>query len=596
RELTAARSLFLRSPCIALTATATPRVRADIKTNLKMDGCREFIASFNRENLFLQVKPKYDPVQQTIRFLRRFPDQSGIIYCHSRKQVEDLNAALEDEGFAVKPYHAGMSDELRSENQELFIRDDIQIMVATIAFGMGIDKPNVRFIIHFDLPQNIESYYQQIGRAGRDGLRSHCLLLFSYADVQKIKYFINQKQVREQRVANLHLSALLRFAESQDCRRIPLLNYFAEDYAQKTCNMCDNCLSEDKEQIDITIAAQKFLSCVKRTGENFGAHHIVDVLRGSQARKVINFGHDRLSTYGIGKEYSKKQWLQLSRQFLHHGLIIQDMEVGNLRLSDKAWRVMKSQEKVFGRLDEEQAEETPVLESLDQEAPEYDRGFFELLRKHRKTMADDARVPPFVIFSDRSLIEMATYFPQTREQFLDIHGVGAVKYERYGEQFLDLICRYCREHGIDPLPKKSSKPSKPKPKKVKTDKAPKLPQKPRYVLVAEAYNEGDAIDVIMDRYGIKQGTVYDHLLKYLLAGEALRPDGLLSSTNLPSDQIEQVLDAFSTVGTDYLKPAYDALDGRIDYEDLRVLRVYHLSLQPPPPPESNIDHETDSHK
>ncbi len=586
RELTAARSLFPRSPCIALTATATPRVREDIKTNLKMEDCREFIASFNRENLFLQIKPKYDPVQQTIRFLRRFPDQSGIVYCYSRKQVEDLNAALEQEGFAVKPYHAGMTDELRSENQELFIRDDIQIMVATIAFGMGIDKPNVRFVIHFDLPQNIESYYQQIGRAGRDGLRSHCLLLFSYADVQKIKYFINQKQAREQRVANLHLSALLRFAESQDCRRIPLLNYFAEDYTQKSCNMCDNCLSEEMEQIDITIAAQKFLSCVKRTGENFGAHHIVDVLRGSQARKVINFGHDRLSTYGIGKEYSKKQWLQLSRQFLHHGLLMQDMEVGNLRLSDRAWRVMKGQEKVFGQLEEEQVEETPVLESLDQEAPEYDRGFFELLRKHRKSMADEARVPPFVIFSDRSLIEMATYFPQDREQFLAIHGVGKVKYERYGDQFLDLICRHCREHHIDALTKKSPKTVKPKSKKTKEDKAPKTPEKPRYVLVAEAYNQGDTIDVIMERYGIKQGTVLDHLLKYLLAGKSLRSDGLLPCSSLSSDQIEQVLDAFGRVGTDYLKPAYDALEGRIDYEDLRVVRVYYLSLQPPPSPTS----------
>jgi ATP-dependent DNA helicase RecQ len=509
--------------------------------------------------------------------------------------VEDLNAALEQEGFAVKPYHAGMPDELRSENQELFIRDDIQIMVATIAFGMGIDKPNVRFVIHFDLPQNIESYYQQIGRAGRDGLRSHCLLLFSYADVQKIKYFINQKQAREQRVANLHLNALLRFAESQDCRRIPLLNYFAEEYAQKTCNMCDNCLSEEKETLDITIAAQKFLSCVKRTGENFGAHHIVDVLRGSKGRKVINFGHERLSTYGIGKEYSKKQWLQLSRQFLHHRLIIQDMEVGNLRLTDKAWRVMKGQEKVFGQLEEEQVEDSPVLESLDEEAPEYDRGFFELLRTRRKTMADEARVPPFVIFSDRSLIEMATYFPQSREQFLDIHGVGAVKYEKYGEQFLDLICHYCREHHIDPLLKKPPKPGKPRPQKAKADKAHKLQDKPRYILVAEAYNQGDAIDVIMDRYGIKQGTVLDHLLKYLLAGKSVRSDGLLPLSSLSADQIEQVLDAFDTVGTDYLKPAYDTLDGRIDYEDLRVLRVYYLSIHRPPAPESNIETDSDSY-
>jgi ATP-dependent DNA helicase RecQ len=591
RELTAARSLFPEAPCVALTATATPRVREDIKTNLKMDAGREFIASFNRENLFIQIKPKYDPIQQTIRFLRRFPDQSGIIYCFSRRQVEDLSTTLAEEGFAVKPYHAGMSDELRSRNQELFIRDDIQIMVATIAFGMGIDKPNVRFVIHFDLPQNIESYYQQIGRAGRDGLRSHCLMLFSYADVQKIKYFINQKQAHEKRVANIHLGALLRFAESQECRRIPLLTYFAEDYAQKTCNMCDNCLSEEKEKVDVTIAAQKFLSCVKRTEEKFGAHHVIDVLRGSKARKVINFGHQHLSTYGIGKEYSKKQWLQLSRQFLHGGLIMQDMEVGNLRLSEKAWKVMKNQATVFGQLEEDQVEDSPVLESLDEDAPQYDRKFFELLRQQRKTIADEAKVPPFVIFSDRSLIEMATYFPRNREQFLDIHGVGAVKYERFGEHFLDLICEYCREHHIESPPKKSSRPKSSKPKKVKADKTPAVPQKPRYVLVAEAYNDGDSIDIIMDRYGIKLGTVFDHFLRYLQAGETLRPDGFLFHASISSDQTEQVLEAFSKAGTDYLKPAYDALEGRIDYEDLKVLRVYYMSTRQPASSKNNPDAE-----
>jgi ATP-dependent DNA helicase RecQ len=210
-------------------------------------------------------------------------------------------------------------------------------------------------------------------------------------------------------------------------------------------------------------------------------------------------------------------------------------------------------------------------------------------------MADEARVPPFVIFSDRSLIEMATYFPRTREQFLDIHGVGAVKYERYGEQFLDLIRRYCLEYHVDPLPKKSPKPVKPKSQKAKAGKAPKLKDKPRYILVAEAYNQGDTIAAIMERYGIKQGTVLDHLLKYLLAGKSVRSDGLLPFSSLSADQIEQVLDAFDTVGTDYLKPAYDALEGRIDYEDLKLVRVYHLSLQPPPAAESNIDIDTAPH-
>ena len=262
--------------------------------------------------------------------------------------MEDLTAVLTDNGFSVRPYHAGLSTVERNRNQEAFIRDDVQIIVATIAFGMGIDKPNVRFVVHFDLPKNIESYYQEIGRAGRDGLKSDCLLLFSYADVQKIKYFIDQKPPAEKRASNIHLSALLRYAESENCRRIPLLNYFGEKYAVDNCDMCDNCLSEEKELVDVTVEAQKFLSCVKRTGERFGSAHIIDVLRGSRAQKVLQFGHQKLSTYGIGKDYSKKQWQQLTRQFLHKGLMEQDMEFGSLKVTDRGWTVLRGQKTVLG--------------------------------------------------------------------------------------------------------------------------------------------------------------------------------------------------------------------------------------------------------
>ena len=245
----------------------------------------EFVASFNRENLYIEVRPKQDAAIQTLRFLERFKDQSGIIYCFSRKQVDELAYYLERHGHKARPYHAGLEDDERRRNQEAFIRDDIQIIVATIAFGMGINKPDVRFVLHYDLPKSIEGYYQEIGRAGRDGLPAHCLLLYSYSDVAKLKYFVNQKEGTERLVAQQHLDAIVRFAEDEsNCRRKPLLNYFGEAYTVPNCKNCDNCNAEAPQLTDITIPAQKFLSCVKRTGERFGALHVTEVLLGSKGR------------------------------------------------------------------------------------------------------------------------------------------------------------------------------------------------------------------------------------------------------------------------------------------------------------------------
>jgi len=468
RQLIKARSNFPKAACVALTATATPRVREDIKTSLQMDSDREYLASFNRENLFIQIVPKDNPLKQTLQFIQKFEYQSGIIYCHSRKQVETLYEVLSENGFSAKPYHAGLTDIERNRNQEAFIRDDVQIIVATIAFGMGIDKPNVRFVLHYDLPKNIESYYQEIGRAGRDGLNSHCLLLFSYADVQKIKYFIDQKDPAEKRVANIHLGALLRFAESEVCRRIPLLNYFGEDYTIEKCSTCDNCLAEDKELVDLTIPAQKFLSCVKRTGEKFGSGHLIDVLRESKAKKVLQFGHDKLSTYGIGADYSKKQWQQLARQFLHKGLMVQDMEFGSLKLTDKGWDVLKGRCEVWGQLAQERTVEKLVEESQRSDDLNFNQQLFEILRKERKELADSSGVPPYIIFSDKTLVEMATYFPQSRDNLLDIHGVGAVKCDRFGATFLDIIDRFCRENDIEERPKRPPKVLPGSPKKSST--------------------------------------------------------------------------------------------------------------------------------
>jgi ATP-dependent DNA helicase RecQ len=571
RQLIQARTNFSDAACIALTATATPRVRQDIRASLQMTTGREFVASFNRANLFVQVVPKENPVEQTLKFVHKFAGQSGIIYCHSRKQVEDLNAILAANGFSTRPYHAGLSDIERSSNQEAFIRDDVPIIVATIAFGMGIDKPNVRFVLHFDLPKNIESYYQEIGRAGRDGLRSQCLLLFSYADVQKIKYFIDQKAPDEKRVANIHLSALLRYVEAEVCRRIPLLNYFGEDYQADPCNMCDNCLAEAKEKVDLTIAAQKFLSCVKRTGEKFGSIHLIDVLRGSKAKRVLQFGHDKLSTYGIGHGYSKKQWQQLSRQFLHQGLIAQDMEFGGLKLTPKGWDVLKGQLTVWGQLEEENIFAPLVEESKQRENSVFDQKLFEILSKQRKQLADESGVPPYVIFSDKTLIEMATYFPLSNDSLLDMHGVGQVKSQKFGALFLDSIRLYCRANRIQERFKKPHRIST----GPKTGSPSAKAVRPRHIDVGEIFNSGRSIREVMDIFNVKQTTVIDHLYKYVAEGLPLRSDEIFALSTLPLEQKNTVLKAFDQCGSDYLKPAYDALSGAVSYEDLKILRLYY---------------------
>jgi len=573
RQLIQARANFPDAACIALTATATPRVRRDIRASLQMTAGREFVASFNRENLFVRIVPKDNPVEQALQFVEQFAGQSGIIYCHSRKQVEDLHAILAANGISSRPYHAGLSDIERSRNQEAFIRDDVPIIVATIAFGMGIDKPNVRFVLHFDLPKNIESYYQEIGRAGRDGLRSQCLLLFSYADVQKIKYFIEQKAPDEKRAANIHLSALLRYAEAAVCRRIPLLNYFGEDYQADPCNMCDNCLAEAKEKVDLTIAAQKFLSCVKRTGEKFGSIHIIDVLRGSKAKRVLQFGHNKLSTYGIGADYSKKQWQQLFRQFLHQGLMAQDMEFGGLKLTPKGWDVLKGRLTVRGQLAEETIFAPLLEESSHPENSAFDQKLFEILRKQRKQLADEFGVPPYVIFSDKTLIEMATYFPLSPDSLLAMHGVGRVKSQKYGALFLDSIRLYCRANRIQERFKKPHRISA----GPKTGHPSAKAARPRHIHVGEIFNSGRSIREIMDIFNVNQTTVIDHLHEYVAEGLPLRGDEIFALSTLPPEQKNTVLKAFDQCGSDNLKPAYDALSGAVSYEDLKILRLYHLA-------------------
>lgn len=574
RQIAQVRQRFPQAVCLALTATATERVRQDIKDTLAFQDDNEFVASFNRENLMIEVLPKTDPGAQTLALLRRFPDQSGIIYCFSRKQVDELTAFLAAKGFSVRSYHAGLSDYERKTNQEVFIRDDVQIIVATIAFGMGINKPNVRFVIHYDLPKSIESYYQEIGRAGRDGLPAHCLLLYSYSDVAKLRYFINQKTEDERQVAYLHLNALTNYADSPTCRRVPLLAYFGEKYDGDNCGACDNCLKTNDEPKDITIAAQKFLSCVKRTGERFAATHITHVLLGIDNEKVLKYQHQELSTFGIGKEYTRKQWLHIAQQLIQKGFLDLSNDLYRvLRLTPKGIEVLRSREPILGITPPEEATVTAKKKAGE---IDYDHDLFALLREMRKDLSEAANVPPYVIFSDRTLAEIAAYYPMTPDSLKRINGIGQVKFENYGKILLDLVQEFCQERGLqEKLPEK---PREARSARQQDSKPRETVSKPRHVIVGEAFNEGKSIAALMQEYGVQRGTILDHLASYAQEGNSVRQsDEFLSLLALSADEQEVVLQAFEQLGSKFLKPVFEQLGGAVTYDDLKILRLHFLS-------------------
>ena len=556
RQLMSVRDRLPDAVCLALTATATERVRNDILATLQMPDAKQFVASFDRENLFLEIQPKDDIIGQTLAFLANHKDESGIIYCSTRKTVDMLADQLVANGYNALPYHAGLDDGSRRIHQLQFIRDDVPIMVATVAFGMGINKPNVRFILHVDLPKNVESYYQQIGRAGRDGIRAECLLLYSYSDVQTINYFIVQQAEHQQIGARVRLEAMLGFVESNDCRRRPLLAYFGEVYETENCGQCDNCTSAEEVGEDLTEPARKFLAAVVRTGQYFGTNHIIDVLRGSRNQKILGRGHDRLKVYNIGLEFSKKEWQQLARQFIQQGLLAQDMEFGSLRLTEAGEAVIKGGTFLGKR--PRQPRSTP--QSLN-----YDGQLFEILRRKRKLLADEQNVPPYIVLPDRSLIEMCTFFPHSTESFALLHGVGEKKVASYADIFVPIVVAYCEKNGVTEQPRAGAAP-----------KRKSGGRSNRREEVITYFNEGKGLAEIMNMYGVKVGTVVDHLWKGLQAGKELRAADLTSMSTLDEKRQAAVLAKFEEIGADALRPIFMAFGQRVSYDDLHVLRLHYV--------------------
>jgi ATP-dependent DNA helicase RecQ len=440
RRLRELRAHFPQIPVIALTATATEQVQVDIARQLGMDTGKLFKASFVRKNLFYEVRDKQETYTQIKKFVKDREGESGIIYCGSRKGCDTLAEKLERDGYPALAYHAGLTAKERSERQERFIRDDVPIMVATIAFGMGIDKPNVRYVIHYDLPKNLEGYYQETGRAGRDGIDSRCVLFYSYGDKLRIDHFIDDKSEEQQQLARRQLMRVISYAESTGCRHRQLAEYFGESFPDEGCGMCDNCTSP-VEQFDATIMAQKFLSAVKRTGERFGAAYVVDVLTGSENARVLQNRHSNLPVFGIGSDISRKEWMQLARQLLSMGYLVQG-EYNVLKLTAKSIGILFNDEKIF-------LKKTPKVEKAPRSARRshtpvvstgrMDEDLFNRLRRLRKRLADGQNLPPYIIFSDASLREMASEKPGTLSAFAQISGVGEKKLDAYGELFISEI-------------------------------------------------------------------------------------------------------------------------------------------------------------
>lgn len=454
------RRQFPQAVCLALTATATKHVRDDIVNNLQMKNPDILLASFNRPNIFLEVRPKRDSYVQIVSFLKEHLEDSGIIYCFSRKQVDQLADLLSNDGFSVLPYHAGLDDSTREKNQTAFIRDKVQIMVATVAFGMGIDKPNVRFVIHYDLPKSLEQYYQEIGRAGRDGLPSTALLLYSSSDIHKIRYFFADSADVEK--SEKLLQSMVDYASARHCRRQKLLAYFGEFYTPESSSAenkccCDICSTGQIQETDVTIPVQKFLSCIYRLNQRFGTLYVIDVLLGSRQKRIMDNGHNMLSTWGIGTELSREDWFELASILTERNYIEKSMEYSILSVTAKGRELLATREKVFlpvvftgrgAKKSEASAKKSKPEFALHKKGSAFEAisdtdaeglRICNALKEWRKKTADKSNVPPYVIFGDKTLVEIALKKPQSSAELLEIYGLGDVKVRKFSSAILKII-------------------------------------------------------------------------------------------------------------------------------------------------------------
>ncbi len=564
RVLSQLKEKFPAIPIIALTATADAVTKKDIIEQLHVTDYRVFENSFNRPNISYYIKPKRGYYDVLAEYLEEHKDDSGIIYCLSRAATEKLAEDLREDGFSAAAYHAGLEKTIRDERQDLFLKDDIRIMVATIAFGMGINKSNVRFVVHADLPKNIEGYYQETGRAGRDGLPSEAILFYGAGDVMKLKNFAQVDNNPEQtQILLKKLDKMVQLCVTKTCRRKYLLNYFGEE-APDYCGSCDNCLSKPELQ-ESTVVAQKILSTVYRLNQKFGMRYVVDILKGSNSEKIRE-EHKKLSVYGVGKDKPKEEWLHYVKELLHYGYLqASDGEFPVMKLTEKSNNVLFKAEKVFLTAP---VQVTIAKEPVIYQQYAYEKELFEELKKLRNKIAHEENVPAYLIFSDSSLLDLATYLPLSKNDLPKISGFGAFKIERYGDQFLEKVQDYCNDHSLDTRIE-LKQPTRTK-KTVTTRERPERATDTKKASY-EMYRSGKTISEIATDRGLALTTIEGHLSYYITSGE------LDVNIFVPKDKQELIAVAVEKFGRLSLKLLKDNLPEEISYGEIRMM-IAHLAV------------------